>query len=744
MHPSRPKKRLIVCCDGTWQASDKTYGTSPSNIAKLSRMIAREDGDIPQVVYYQSGVGTGTWGVFDMGISGSFGIGLSENVASAYHYLSTNFHAGNHDGHFANDEIFLFGFSRGAYTARVLSGLVTEMGLLKPQHLHEFPRAFEIYKRLGSKAAKKVDKGKLFERWVDYFVGSLPTADREFWHELRNKTYDVKVKVVGVWDTVGALGIPDSWLSTIFPGLSKPYQFHSTGLNTKIENAFQALALDEHRGAFPPTLWFLPKHLLRRPDCPNLKQCWFPGYHESIGGGGVRMQSLLAQWFPHVMNRIMPDTSQIHEVTLAWMCDQVNGLLKFDDHVVQDMLLKHGKTRPDWAACKETDMLQWLRFFKLSSFGGSRTRTPGRYFEHQTNETMHPSVHFRTSEVKRLHYTGRPLRERFVWAYFAWLPQFHFNFATPLWLLGEAFRLLGVVLFFLGAPIRAFAPSVWEFASDLWDLGGDVVHMAAAAIAHLGRLGQRFPFAFCYLDEPLWRWQKRSTDPDKPDGASWVRRNVPCSVFFQNGQEQVHLQEWVIRESALHKTNFEKEMLPEHVWNKLDARNRQSIRHAEAAPDYRMQFWTRTDWAHRHDQPRLAHGPVRQHVTVPHPIHALHDTIHHAFGDARSVHDTAHRLEDRVSDDLRSLPHKIQDALDSKTHLMHDGLRGAVGAVHGAADRAHDGIEGFRGRAHDKLNELQDDNGNVHLGRKSKKLGDSKGTSMDDDFLQNGGAVQGL
>ncbi|OJD34121.1 peptidoglycan binding domain containing protein [Diplodia corticola] len=736
--PGTQKKRLIVCCDGTWQASDKTYGTSPSNIAKLSRMIAREDGNIPQVVYYQSGVGTGSWGLMDIGIAGSVGIGLSENVSSAYHYLSTNFN----DGQSANDEIFIFGFSRGAYTARALSGLVTEMGLLKPQYLDKFPRAFEIYKRLSSKAANRTDN---FLKWKDYFVGGLSASDRNFWHDLTNKKMyrDVKVKVVGVWDTVGALGIPESFLSTMLPGFNKRFQFHSTGLNIKIENAFQALALDEHRGAFPPTLWYLPKYLLRRADCPNLKQCWFPGYHESIGGGGVKVQSMLSDWFPHIMNWIMPDTSQIHEVTLAWMCDQVNGLLKFDDDAVRDMLLRNGEARGDWAACKETDMLKYLKVFNLNSFGGSRTRTPGRYFEEQTNETIHPSVYFRTSEVKRLHYSARPLRERFVWAYCAWLPQFHVNFATPVWALGTVFRFLGTVLFYLGAPVRAFTPSLWEVAVDLWDMGGDLVHMAAATVAHLGRLAQMFPFAFCYLDEPLWRWQQRSTDPDKPDGASWVRRNVPCSVFLQNGQEEVRIQEWVVRASPDHKFNFEKDVMPEKVWDRLGARNRKSIRHAEKSPDYRMQFWTRTDWEHRDDQPKLSHGPVHQQVTIPHPIHALHDTIHHAFGDARRVHETAHRIDESVHDNLQSLPHRIQDALDNKTDLIHNRLHGVEGAVLGAVDKAHDGVEGFHDRAHKRLDDLHDQHEQARLDKKNKKHLDKKGRDMDDG-LHYGGAVQGV
>lgn len=97
-----------------------------------------------------------------------------------------------------------------------------------------------------------------------------------------------------------------------------------------------------------------------------------------------------------------------------------------------------------------------------------------------------------------------------------------------------------MILFYAGTPIRILAPSLWEFLRDLWNVGGDLIHLAAASIAHLGRHLQRFPFAFGYLDEPLWRWQERSTDPDKADGASWVRRKVPWSVLLQNGQEEVH------------------------------------------------------------------------------------------------------------------------------------------------------------------------------------------------------------
>ncbi|KAF4539637.1 Cysteine synthase a [Lasiodiplodia theobromae] len=763
---SRPRKRLIVCCDGTWQASDKTYGITPSNIAKLSRMIDREDRDpeddrvIPQVVYYQSGVGTGTAGPLAVGYEGSVGAGLSENVSTAYHYLSTNFHAKNRHEGFTNDEIFLFGFSRGAYTARVLCGLVTEMGLLRPQQLHEFPRAFEIYKKLSKMAAKKTDKGKPFIDWMDYFVGDLPASDRDFWHGLRvsSKMYDnVKVKAIGVWDTVGALGLPESWFSRTFPFFTKPFQFHNTGLNTNVENAFQALALDEHRGAFPPTLWYLPKRLLGDPNCPNLKQCWFPGFHDSIGGGGAKLQTWATQWFPKLMNWLMPDTSEMHEVTLAWMCDQINGLLRFDRRAVEDVLLQHGKTRGNWAACKEIDnaKLGWLIFYNPLA-GSSHTRTPGQYYGEyrgcQTNETMHPSVYYRTNNVKRLHYTGRPLRERHVWAYSAWLPQFHFDVSIALAVLAKFFRLLTIGLYWLAAPVRAAFPNLWGYVSELWNLAGDLVHLTATALAHLGHLATMFPFTFFFLDEPLWRWQDKSTAPQKPDGASWVRGKVPPSVFLQDGQQEIHLQEWVIRESPAHDINFEKEMLPENFWKKLDKRNRDSIKRAEDSPDYRTQFWTRTEWNHRHDEPTKysKYRSLHHHkqTTIPHPIHEFNRSIHNTLSDTHRVDEAADKIENEVRDNL----YKVHDDLDSLSHDVRDGFNGAVGMAHDAVDKVLDDADALRHGAHDGFNDLHDGHDQGHNGfnghdqsnpgKKNKKHAKHNGKHGEDDHLFNGGAVQ--
>ncbi|PMD19920.1 hypothetical protein NA56DRAFT_574685, partial [Hyaloscypha hepaticicola] len=256
-------KRIILCLDGTWESVDQGAPNIPSNVARLSRMIARQgiscSGDpIDQIVYYQPGVGTGPMNKVDKYYQGITGAGIRNHLLSAYNFVATNYSHG--------DEIFLFGYSRGAYTARALGWFLTKLGVLKPEDLDLFPGLFRHFKR-GS--------------------GRIEFSDVSPYEELRGvktKPTPIEIVVEGVWETVG-----------------------------KVHHAFQALALDEHRGAFTPAIWYLePKF----KDKVNLKQCWFPGYHGEVGGGVAG---------PLGRNRLA-----IEDITLAWMCDQVDGLLTFD------------------------------------------------------------------------------------------------------------------------------------------------------------------------------------------------------------------------------------------------------------------------------------------------------------------------------------------------------------------------------------------------------------------------------
>jgi len=246
-------KRLIVCCDGTWNTADRVKNgrPCPTNVIRMAVSIAPIDpGGVEQRVYYHPGVGTGRW---DRLRGGAFGAGLSANVVDAYRFLIDNYEPG--------DELYLFGFSRGAYTARSVGGLVRKCGVLRREN-HE--RAEEAY--------------RLYRSWATRPRGMTSSLFRSAF------SYEPDIRFIGVWDTVGALGIPSlgpKLLEGLAARINKRWSFHDTELSTKVRAAFQALAVDEHRAAFKPTLW------TQRPDAEDqvLEQVWFSGAHSDIGGG---------------------------------------------------------------------------------------------------------------------------------------------------------------------------------------------------------------------------------------------------------------------------------------------------------------------------------------------------------------------------------------------------------------------------------------------------------------------------
>lgn len=253
------QKRLALFLDGTWNEVD-----SNTNVWRMKALCAPTSTDgKTQLAYYEIGVN----GV----VGGSTGKGLDENIRRAYQWLVENYNVG--------DEIFIFGFSRGAYTARSLAGLVAKLGILKPGSPIGGAQLFSRYKRSDEETlgklrelqdAGKLDNITLEERW------------------LLKYSQVAKIKMVGVWDTVGSLGIPAFSIA----GVSRPtFGYLHTGLRIQIEHGFHALAIDEHRKDFAPTLWDV-----RTPKDPNevravprlissVEQRWFVGAHANVGGG---------------------------------------------------------------------------------------------------------------------------------------------------------------------------------------------------------------------------------------------------------------------------------------------------------------------------------------------------------------------------------------------------------------------------------------------------------------------------
>lgn len=242
-------ERLILCLDGTWNTAD---GDEITNIVRLRDLIAPEvrtpaGAVAKQRIHYHTGIGTGL-SLCDRLIGGVTGSGLGHTVRGAYRYLSQHYAEGT--------EIYLFGFSRGAFTARSLAGYIGASGLLKAEHCspENEKRAWEYYR--------------------------TPPDDRfpQEHEALKKLSHDaVRIRLLGVFDTVGALGVP---LGLFRRWNQRRFQFHDVTLGSNVDYALHALAIDEKRGPFLPALWQSPGHR----DFQCVEQVWFPGSHSNIGG----------------------------------------------------------------------------------------------------------------------------------------------------------------------------------------------------------------------------------------------------------------------------------------------------------------------------------------------------------------------------------------------------------------------------------------------------------------------------
>jgi uncharacterized protein (DUF2235 family) len=268
-------KNIVICCDGT----GNEFGNRNSNVVKLFTVLALEDPKL-QVAYYDPGIGTmgstnalskaAKWFTKVLGLA--FGYGLLENVGDAYRFLMQNWEK--------DDRLFLFGFSRGAYTARVLASMLHMFGLLPRNNEQLIPYLLRSLKRMDNEGEQLAFKFK------DVF------------------SIECKPHFVGVWDTVSSVG----WITD-------PLTVRYSKNNPDIHIGRHAISIDERRCFFRQNLWGEPQ------PGQDYKQVWFAGVHSDIGGGYLEEQSGLAK------------------VTLQWMIAEAKAAgLNVAQEAVDDVL----------------------------------------------------------------------------------------------------------------------------------------------------------------------------------------------------------------------------------------------------------------------------------------------------------------------------------------------------------------------------------------------------------------------
>lgn len=275
-------KRLVFFFDGTTNTLDARYST---NVVKLAQSMAPVADNVAQLIYYDRGVGS------DAGEKvrgGAFGHGLDMNLYEAYSFLLFNYTPG--------DKIYVFGFSRGAFTARSFVGLVYNCGILRRRDAGDIQEAITFYRSRDGRHHPMDEHMLEFRRKHSLEVVIHPDEDawrvRTVPNYAKGKAHLLKISYLGVWDTVAALGWPAHWWLARLD--RRKYQFHDCRLSSFVESARHAVAIDERRLTFAPALWNNVAELnefaktdVASPEAPY-QQKWFPGDHGSVGGGGDR------------------------------------------------------------------------------------------------------------------------------------------------------------------------------------------------------------------------------------------------------------------------------------------------------------------------------------------------------------------------------------------------------------------------------------------------------------------------
>ena len=324
-------KRLVVCADGTWKSRDDS--SDATNVEKLHDAVSPVAADgTRQVARYFPGVGTSR---SERLLGGAFGVGLSRNVQECYRWLAREWQPG--------DELHLFGFSRGAFTVRSLAGMIRNVGLLPADGLARVQEAYGHYR--DKDVAWRPDGAKAVA-----------------WRGQHSREVE-RIRCVGVWDTVGALGVPTSgplgWWTR------RRWGFHDVQLSGRVEHGYHALAVDERRRAFAPALWQADD---AHDGQQHVEQVWFAGAHSDVGGGRP--------------------SCGLSDTTLWWMAGRARTAgLELAQHSLREVT--------DDDACDSDLTDSYRRIYRLQAplvreIGAPPVTVAGTTL--RTHETVHPST----------------------------------------------------------------------------------------------------------------------------------------------------------------------------------------------------------------------------------------------------------------------------------------------------------------------------------------------------------------
>lgn len=270
-------KNIVLCSDGT---GSKGYQKRGTNVYKLFEAVDlhgyKKDRDLPQqIAFYDDGVGTENLKPLKI-LGGAFGWGLSKNVKQLYADLVRTYKRG--------DQIYLFGFSRGAFTVRTLAGLINTCGIIDREKLNSDAELLDKVEMAYSKYRSKYRTfiGKRFrkeynEEWIVDFRNQHCVNDEQYTPEEK-----VHIKFIGVWDTVDAVGVPIDELAKFINTFIYRFKFVDSKLSSeeKVKKVCHALSIDDERLTFHPVMWDE-----KGEEDSRIEQVWFAGVHSNVGGG---------------------------------------------------------------------------------------------------------------------------------------------------------------------------------------------------------------------------------------------------------------------------------------------------------------------------------------------------------------------------------------------------------------------------------------------------------------------------